>query len=783
MGRGADVIDLSAMRMREATIAAGIWLTFGVGAFGEAYVALTWTRPHRPGLAVLFALAVVAALAVLALPREQIVRSRMREPFFLAWTMLDFAMLVVGTLLDGGTASPLVLVFFIPVVFSSMSYPLGSVVTVGAVSVISYLALALTVGGASAEYEGGFIIALVCTAAMSAWQAQNHNRQHRALSTASRTDSLTGCLNRRGFEERAAAELRAMARSGARGAILVFDIDHFKPVNDTFGHAAGDRLLCWFAQTLEKSVRPNDAVGRLGGDEFAAVFPELDAGPARASAERIVAVLGERAPASFGIAIFPDDGANLEDLTRHADGALYASRQARRHAAAEKCLADSGEPSRLGEDMLVPATTQHLEPTDLWRAALDAMPNRQRSSGGVARDLHSELLDQIDASVICTDMAGVVLCWNKGAEALYGWSAEEAVGRSARELMVPEDASAAERLRAELSTDGRWDGELLVRRKDGSLFTAYLRNRLVLDEQGEPAAIVGVAVDISARVAAESERQRDAETLACLHRVERALAEDRFVLHAQPIIDVASGKTVQHELLLRMREADGTLIYPGDFLPVAERYALIGQIDRWVVERATRLAGTGDPVHLNLSARSVGDPDVLAHIERCIERNRVAPGLLVFEFTETAIVEDARAAGSFAERLHELGCRVALDDFGTGYGTLTYLKEIPVDYLKLDIEFVRDLRSNEASRRVVQAVISLARDFGLQTVAEGVEDAETLRLLAHFGVDRAQGYYIARPEAFDVRPCDRRRSARARKRAAKHAARPARQPTSAAPRD
>jgi PAS domain S-box-containing protein len=492
-------------------------------------------------------------------------------------------------------------------------------------------------------------------------------------------------------------------------------------------------------------------------------------------------VLGERAPASFGIAMFPDDGANLEELTRHADGALYASRQARRHAAAEKYLPGSGEPSRAGEGMLVPSTAQHLEPTDLWRAALDAMPNRQLS-GGVSRDLHSELLDQIDASVICTDMAGVVLSWNKGAEALYGWSASEAVGRSARELMVPEDASAAERLRAKLSTDGRWDGELLVRRKDGSLFTAYLRNRLVLDEQGEPAAIVGVAVDISARVAAESERQRDAETLACLHRVERALAEDRFVLHAQPIIDLASGKTVQHELLLRMREADGTLIYPGDFLPIAERYALIGKIDRWVVERATRLAGAGDPVHLNLSARSVGDPDVLAHIERCIERNRVAPGLLVFEFTETAIVEDARAAGSFAERLHELGCRVALDDFGTGYGTLTYLKEIPVDYLKLDIEFVRDLRSNEASRRVVQAVISLARDFGLQTVAEGVEDAETLRLLALFGVDRAQGYYIARPEAFDVRPCDRRRP-RARTRAAKRGARPTRHPASAATHD
>jgi diguanylate cyclase (GGDEF)-like protein len=621
-------MDVSAMRMREATIAAGIWLTLGVGAFGETYVALTWSRPHRPGLAVLFAMAVVAALAVLALPREQIVRSRLREPFFLTWTLLDFAMLVVGTLLDAGTSSPLVLVFFIPVVFSSMSYPLGSVIAVGAVSVLSYLALALTAGGASAEYEGGFIIALVCTAAMSAWQAQNHNRQHRALSTASRTDPLTGCLNRRGFEERAAAEIETMARSGARGAILVFDIDHFKPVNDTFGHAAGDRLLCWFAATLEASVRPTDAVGRLGGDEFAAVFPDLEAARARESAERIAAALAEQAPASVGIAVFPDDGTNLEELTRHADGELYASREGR----------------------------------------------------------------------------------------------------------TPEQPAA-----------GRFS-----------------------------------------RVGAHQiQQQRNDETLACLDRVERALVERRFLLHAQPIVDIATGITVQHELLLRMRDADGTLVAPGEFLPTAERHGLIGEIDRWVIERATQLAGGGDPMQLNLSARSIGDPYLLAHIEHCMERDAVAPGMLVFEITETAIVEDANAARVFVRRLHELGCQVALDDFGTGYGTFTYLKQIPVDYLKLDIEFVRDLRSNTASRLVVQAVISLARDFGLQTVAEGVEDAETLRLLAQLGVDRAQGFHIARPDGFELRPGDRCSPARTRARAGERPARAARRLAlePAAPRD
>jgi diguanylate cyclase (GGDEF)-like protein/PAS domain S-box-containing protein len=754
-------MDVSVMRMREATIAAGIWLTFGIGGLGELYVALTWDRPHRLELALLFALAVAAAVLVFALPRERIVRSRLREPFFLAWTVLDFAMLVVGTLADGGTASPLVLVFFIPVVFSSMSYPLASVVAVGVLSVVSYLAVALTIGGSSLAYQASFAGALLCTAAMSAWQAQNHKRQHRALAFASRTDPLTGCLNRRGFEERAEAEINAMRRHGRRGAIVVLDIDHFKPVNDTFGHAAGDELLCWFAQTLEHTLRPADAVGRLGGDEFAAIFPDIDAAQAAGAVERLVQALAKRAPASLGLALFPDDATNLEELTRCADARLYSSRRGRSGAGQAAPSAAAQQSTDSGSPEPAPRPARELGPADFWRAALDAMHTRAAHSVQTHDEatLHAVLLDQIDASVICTDMDGTVISWNTGAEALYGWSAEEAVGRSARELVVPEDLSAIEQLRSGVSADGRWDGELLVRRKDGSLFTAYVRNRLVLDQSGAAAGIVGVAVDISTRVAAETELKRDVATLACINRVEDALAEDRFVLHAQPIIDLLTGETVQHELLLRMHDADGQVVPPGDFLPVAERYALIGEIDWWVIKQATQLAGSGCPVELNISARSVGDPDVLEHIERCIEQWAVEPGLLVFEITETAIVDGEDAARTFAERLHALGCKVALDDFGTGYGTLSDLKQIPLDYLKLDIEFVRDLVSNSASRHVVQAVVALARDFGLQTVAEGVEDAETLQLLSRLGVDFAQGFHIARPQPFDERPGDRTLSA------------------------
>ena len=251
--------------------------------------------------------------------------------------------------------------------------------------------------------------------------------------------------------------------------------------------------------------------------------------------------------------------------------------------------------------------------------------------------------------------------------------------------------------------------------------------------------------DISERKAHEENLEREAEKLSWIGRIRDALAEDRFVLYAQPIVDVRSGDVVQSELLLRMRERNGDIVAPGAFLQVAEDYGLVGDIDRWVIGRAAEIAATGEPVEVNVSARSVGDRAILDHIERCVEDSGADPKVLVFEITETALIKDAAAALAFAERLRELGCKLALDDFGTGYSGFTYLKQLPLDFLKIDIEFVRDLATNPASSHVVQAVVALARGFDLRTVAEGVEDAETLELLRELGVDLAQGYHIARP--------------------------------------
>jgi diguanylate cyclase (GGDEF)-like protein len=328
-GENRGIVDQSALRMREATFSAGIWLTYVVCTSSSIYIALTWQRPHRGLILGLFGAGFAGAVIVSLLPREKIVRSRFRELFFFGWSLLDLTLIVLVTQADGGTGSPLALTFFIPVVFAAMSYPLGSVAAVGGLSVAGYLALAVAEGGASWSYQALFGVMLLCTGAMSAWQARNHDRQRGALMEVSRADPLTGCLNRRGFEERAVAEIRAAARRGTQGALLLLDVDHFKLVNDRLGHAAGDELLCWVVQTLEPLLRPGDAIGRLGGDEFAVLFAEIEPSDAVRSTRRITAALSERAPCSVGLATFPIDGTELEQLARRADTRLYDSRHGR----------------------------------------------------------------------------------------------------------------------------------------------------------------------------------------------------------------------------------------------------------------------------------------------------------------------------------------------------------------------------------------------------------------------------------------------------------------------
>jgi diguanylate cyclase (GGDEF)-like protein/PAS domain S-box-containing protein len=239
-----------------------------------------------------------------------------------------------------------------------------------------------------------------------------------------------------------------------------------------------------------------------------------------------------------------------------------------------------------------------------------------------------------------------------------------------------------------------------------------------------------------------------------INRIRDALANDRFELHAQPIVELATGNVVQHELLLRMRDDGNKLIAPLAFLPTAERSGLIAEIDRWVITEAAKFAARGAAVGVNLSAASAGDPRVLKLIERQLRQHVAEPGNLVFEITETAVMQDMDRATQFAERLVGLGCRFSLDDFGTGFASFTYLKRLPVQYLKIDIEFVRDVARSQRDMFVVRAIVALANDFGQQTIAEGVENRYTADVLRDLGVTYAQGYLFGRPKAITASTWD-----------------------------
>jgi PAS domain S-box-containing protein len=265
----------------------------------------------------------------------------------------------------------------------------------------------------------------------------------------------------------------------------------------------------------------------------------------------------------------------------------------------------------------------------------------------------------------------------------------------------------------------------------------------LLDQQGAIQAVGGMSTDITERRIEERYRR---EALECSEQINAALAQNRFVLHGQPILNLASAQLEQSELLIRMRKTGGgKLAAPAEFLPRAERFDLIGMVDKWVIGRAVELAAAGHRVEVNVSAKTISDQAHVGWIEDAVLGSGAPPANLIFEITETAVAENLPAARAFAQHLRKLGCAFALDDFGVGHGTFTYLKHLPVDYLKIDIQFIRELLSDEADQQVVRAIIGVAKQFEIKTIAEGVEDAATQELLGSMGVDYAQGYHIGRP--------------------------------------
>lgn len=415
------------------------------------------------------------------------------------------------------------------------------------------------------------------------------------------TDPLTGMWNRWRFEAEIAATVESCRQGGRHAALLLIDIDGFKHVNDSFGHAAGDALLVEVGRRLRERVRDTDAAGRVAGDEFGVLLP-----------------------------------------TAKPQQALAAARSLCEHITAT--------PITVGEGL-------EVTPTVSIGATMIDGRTRAPSDVFVAADI-----------------------------AMYD---AKDLGRN-RAVLYGED----EARHARMSSDLLWS-----------------------------------------------------------QRIRRALLEGRFTLFAQPIVDLETGVALKHELLLRMLDDDGSTIPPGVFLPAAERFRLIGELDLWVVGEATRLAAAYPhaTLSINLSGSSVTDPDLVGRIETLIASAGCKGEQLVFEITETEAIASMDQAEQLASRLAQLGCRLALDDFGAGFASFYHLKALPLEFIKLDGEFIRHLPVSDDDLLVVQAVQGVAVGMGRTVIAEQIEDRATADVLLRLGVRYGQGYHFAKPApAFEV---------------------------------
>ena len=232
----------------------------------------------------------------------------------------------------------------------------------------------------------------------------------------------------------------------------------------------------------------------------------------------------------------------------------------------------------------------------------------------------------------------------------------------------------------------------------------------------------------------------------------RAVDRDQFLLHYQPKVDVATGRVVGMEALIRWRHADLGMVSPVEFIPLAEETGLIEPIGEWVLRTACRqnkawqTAGVlHSRVAVNLSPRQFQQPGLIPMVDRILKETQLEASCLELELTESSMMKDTEFAITTLARLKGMGIRLSIDDFGAGYSSLAYLKRLPIDYLKIDQSFVREIITEPRDAAIVTAIVTLAHSLEMKVVAEGVENEEQLQLLQHLGCDEIQGDFISRP--------------------------------------
>jgi diguanylate cyclase (GGDEF)-like protein/PAS domain S-box-containing protein len=413
-------------------------------------------------------------------------------------------------------------------------------------------------------------------------------------------DTLTGLVNRREFEARLERALASAKQRNSEHVLCYLDLDQFKVINDSAGHAAGDEMLQQVANLLSGLFRHRDTLARLGGDEFG--------------------LLLENCPLERGVTIANEVVAQVQHMPFTWQGHIY----------------------QIGVSIgLVPLN-----------AATEGL---------------AQALSQADMACYTAKDLG------RGRVHVYRWK-----------------------------------------------------------ESGTA--------------------QHDSERLRA-RRLREALEWERFHLYCQPILPLQVQEAVPYyELLLRLLDDEGQVLYPALFIPSAERYGLMSAIDRWVIQAAFRSyaqhfgSGGGPLVSLNISGNSLSDESLLDFVQGQLHEHSLPPERFCFEINEMAAIHHLTRAQRFAREIRKLGGRIALDDFGSGFSSFRYLKNLPVNYLKIEGSFVRDMLSNASDRVMVEAINQVGHTLGIQTIAEHVSDPAIVDELRALGVDYAQGFGVGRPQ-------------------------------------
>jgi PAS domain S-box-containing protein len=480
--------------------------------------------------------------------------------------------------------------------------------------------------------------------------------------------------------------------------------------------AVGSTLaMCLVARRLEGAALDRLLAGwALSGIALASVVAELDGGPTSAwlSVLYVAVVFTSVVLPVVYLAVITVGGALA--LTVVAIGA-----------------------DRWAESMLV------------WVVSLGAVAGL--AAGALNRSRRSELLwrstfEAAAVPIAVSDSEGVLVDVNPRFCEWLGYTRDEVLSLPVRELMHPDDVTGHRTQLREIVARSavQYDVDRRFRTADGRWAWAQVAASRIPTADGE-VRLLAQLTDISARKRHEAELEASVADLSTLADVRAALREDRLAIYAQPICSLPDRRVVRHELLVRMIDRAGEVVSPDRFLPAAERYDAIVDIDRWVIGRAVAVARAGKPVNVNISALSLTDAHLLDPVEDAVSRG-LEPDSIVFEVTETAMATDVSAAIAFAERAAALGCPIAIDDFGVGFGSLTYIQQLPnVRSLKIDRTFVTHLAERPADRQIVSAVVQLAGSMNHIAVAEGIEDERTLVVAAELGVRFGQGYLFGRP--------------------------------------